>query len=217
MARAGPRRMMKAMSTQRFAQRRDNSVDDHIVLFHDAAWSDYKRLLQLRGERHVPRLAFSRGVLELMSPSRQHEAVKSLIGRLVEVWCAARGIEFDIYGSWTLEREDDQRAVEPAECYVFGGEQEPARPHLAVEVVWTSRRLDKLEIYRALGVRELWIWREGRISVHALRADAYEEIATSEVLPGIDLVELTSFLDRPTMSRAIRDYRAAVEMRFQAR
>jgi len=201
------------MIAQPFAQRDDKPVDDHIVLFHDAAWSDYKRLLRLRGERPVPRLAFSRGVLELMSPSRQHEAIKSLIGRLVEVWCDVRGVEFDVYGAWTLERPDEERAVEPDECYVFGGEREPARPHLAVEVIWTTGRLDKRDIYRALGVRELWFWRKGRITVHALRAGGYEEIATSEVLAGIDLVELTSFLDRPTMSQAIREYRAAVRAR----
>jgi hypothetical protein len=29
-------------------------------------------------------------------------------------------------------------------------------------------------------------------------------------LPGIDLDELASFLDRPTASQAIRDYRAAL-------
>jgi hypothetical protein len=32
----------------------------------------------------------------------------------------------------------------------------------------------------------------------------------SEVLPGIDLDELLSFLDRPTASHAMRDYRAAL-------
>jgi hypothetical protein len=32
----------------------------------------------------------------------------------------------------------------------------------------------------------------------------------SEALAGIDLVEVVSFLDRPTASQAIRDYRAAL-------
>jgi hypothetical protein len=34
-----------------------------------------------------------------------------------------------------------------------------------------------------------------------------------EVLRGIDLAELTSFLDRPSASRAILDYRAALQAR----
>ena len=73
--------------------------------------------------------------------------------------------------------------------------------------------MDKLAIYRGLGVREVWIWRRGRITAHALRGDRYEEIAASEVVPGIDLVEVAGFLDRPTASQAMREYRAALETR----
>ncbi len=204
---------MQAMLGERIAQHDETPVDDHIVLFHDATWSDYERLSELRGERPVPRLAFSKGVLELMSPSREHEALKSLIGRLIEVWCVERDIEFDVYGSWTLESKEAERAVEPDECYVFGGQRDPKRPDLAIEVIWTSGRLDKRDIYRALGVRELWFWRKGRLTAHRLAGDTYEEVPASEVLPGIDLVQLASFLDRPTMSRAMREYRAALSAR----
>lgn len=48
------------------------------------------------------------------------------------------------------------------------------------------------------------------IQVHVLRGTRYEPALQSKTLPGIDLVELVSFLDRPTASRAIRDYRAAL-------
>jgi hypothetical protein len=44
-----------------------------------------------------------------------------------------------------------------------------------------------------------------------LRGAHYEAVPASEALPGIDLVELVSFLDRPTASQAIRDYRAALQ------
>jgi Uma2 family endonuclease len=129
---------------------------------------------------------------------------------LVEAWCLERGVEFGAYGSWTLENKESERGVEPDECYVFGADQSAQRPDLAIEVIWTWRGIDKKEIYRKLGVREIWFWRQNRITVHALRGESYEEIARSEVLPGIDLVQLTSFLDRPTVSQAIRDYRAAL-------
>jgi Uma2 family endonuclease len=201
------------MTAQPFAQHDENPVDDHVVLFHEASWSDYERTLRMRGDRPVPRISFSKGVLELMSPSRQHEALKSLIGRLVEVWCTEREIAFNVFGSWTLESKATEHAVEPDECYVFGDDDDPQRPDLAIEVIWTSGRLDKRDIYRALGVRELWFWRKGRIVAYALRGDRYEEIAESDVLPGIDLVELTSFLDRRKVSDATRDYRAALRGR----
>jgi hypothetical protein len=53
---------------------RDVANDDIIVL-RGATWADYQRLLELRGERPVPRLSYLAGVLELMSPSRSHESL----------------------------------------------------------------------------------------------------------------------------------------------
>jgi Uma2 family endonuclease len=188
-------------------------LDDRIVLLRNAAWSDYQRVLELRGERPVPRLAYLKGVLELMSPSREHETLKSLIGHLVATWCLERGVVFSAYGSWTLENKKTERGLEPDECYVFGEVRDPERPDLAIEVIWTSGGLDKREIYRQLGVREVWFWRGGHLTVHVLRGDQYEEQPHSEVLAGIDLVELAGFLDRPTTSQAILEYRAALQTR----
>jgi len=190
-------------------------VDDHIVRLRNASWSDYQRVLELRADRPIPRLAYLKGVLELMSPSREHAALKSLIGQLVEAWCLERGVEFRAFGSWTLEDKDAERGVEPDECYVFSTVSDPRRPDLAIEVIWTSGGLDKREICRELGVREIWFWRKGGLTSYALRGGQYEVIQSSEVLPGIDLRELASFLDRPTASQAIREYRAAVQARLR--
>jgi Uma2 family endonuclease len=191
----------------------DTPVEDKIVVLYGATWADYQRLLEMKGEKSVPRIAYLEGAIEIMTPSRPHESLKSRIGRLVEAYCLENDIEFSPYGSWTLEKKEAERGVEPDECYVFGTETEPERPHLAIEVVWTSGGLKKLDIYRKLGVREVWYWRRGRLTVHVLRGEIYEEIAASEVLEGIDLVELTRYLDRPTASQAIRDYRKALQQR----
>ncbi len=48
-------------------------------------------------------------------------------------------------------------------------------------------------------MREVWYWRKGRIAAHALRGERYVKITKSEVLP-----------DRPTTSRATREYRQAL-------
>jgi Uma2 family endonuclease len=199
------------MSIPRVADER--SVEDHIVVLHHATWADYQRLLEMRGDHSAPRISYLEGDLEIMAPSRPHESIKSRVGHLVEVWCLERGIEFNAYGSWTLERKDDQRGAEPDECYVFGGNEGAAQPDLAIEVVWTSGGVNKLDIYGKLGVREVWVWRRGTLTAYLLRGDTYHEAASSDVLRGIDLVELASFLDRPTDSQAIREYRARLQER----
>lgn len=187
----------------------DVATEDHVVHLVGATWDDYTRCLEIRGDHSVPRLTYLEGTLELMTPSRDHESLKSMIGRLVEVFCLERDIEFRSLGSWTLGDEGHGRGAEPDECWIFGPEDQDC-PHLAIEVIWTSGGLDKLDVYRALGVREVWCWRRGRITAHALRGDRYQVIPTSEVLPEIDLDLLTSFLDRPTTSRAMREFRAAL-------
>ena len=193
--------------------RDDLPHEDHFVILHGVTWADYQRLLEVRGDRSAPRITFLEGRVEIMSPSRTHESIKSLIGCLVEAYCLERDVEFSTYGSWTLEDKAVDRGVEPDECYVFGQVPDPKRPDLAIEVVWTSGGLNKLEVYRKLGVREVWYWRRGRITPFALRGEEYKELAESEVLPDIDLVELVGFLDRPSTSAAIRDYTAALRRR----
>jgi len=190
--------------------RDDGPVGDQFVHLYGVSWDDYERVLQIRGDRSAPRIAYLEGTLEIMSPSRDHEGLESWIGCLVEVYCLHHGIEFQTYGSWTLKERKEERGVEPDECYVFGTAV-PDRPHLAIEVIWTSGGIDKLKIYRKLGVGEVWVWRRGAIKVYLLRGDAYQEADGSEALAGIDLELLASFLDRPTTSQAIRDYRAVLE------
>jgi Uma2 family endonuclease len=185
--------------------------EDHYVYLRGVTWSDYERLLEIRGDRSAPRLTYLEGTVEIMSPSRTHESIKSIIGCLVEVFCLERGIEFSTYGSWTLASQAEERGAEPDECYVFGRIENPQRPDLAIEVVWTSGGIDKLEVYRKLGVREVWYWRRGVIQPYALRGDRYELIPRSEALSEIDLAALAGFVDSPTTSDAIRRHRATLQ------
>jgi Uma2 family endonuclease len=198
-------------ASPRLLDRDDTPREDHFVHLRGATWEDYERVLAIRGDRSAPRIAYIDGTLEIMSPSRSHESIKSDIGRLVEAWCLERGVEFSTYGSWTLQNKLLKLGLEPDECYVFAGERSAERPDLAIEVIWTSGGLDKLEIYSKLAVREVWHWRRGRISVHVLRGGRYRRASGSKVLPGIDLDQLASFLDRETTSAAIREYRAALK------
>ena len=201
------------MLAERLDEHDDTPVDDRIVVLRHATWADYQRMLELRGEVSVPRIAYLRGDLQVMTPSRLHESLKSTIGRLVEVWCLENDIDFSPYGSWTLEKKEEACGIEPDECYVFGKVSNPERPDLAIEVIWTSGSVDKLDIYRRLGVREVWFWRRGRLTAYVLHGESYAEAGESEVLPGIDLAELARYLDRPTASQAIREYRACLEGR----
>ena len=146
----------------------------------------------------------------LISAATGYEiALKSMIGRLVEAYADERGIDLCSHGSWTVKERGVERGAEADECYVLGT-HEPDRPDLAIEVVWTSGGLDKLDAYRGLLVREVWFWTDGQLTVHELQGDGYVARAGSLLLPGLDLAEVARFATRTDQSQALREFRAGL-------
>lgn len=189
----------------------DAAIEDHRVFLPHATWADFERVLTMRGDGSAPRIAYDRGTIEIMSPSSHYERIKSLISRLVEVYCQEREIDFTALGSWTLKEAPKEAGLEPDECYIFGTDTSLERPHLAIEVMWTAGGIDKLDVYRRLGVAEVWIWQRARLTPYGWRGDQYRPLASSDVLPGLDLALLARFLDGyETTSAAMRAYRAAL-------
>jgi len=71
--------------------------------------------------------------------------------------------------------------------------------------------LDKQEIYRRLGVRELWTLKsDGTLVVRMLENDAWVEAAKTKLLPKLDLAWLVTFLDITPQSKAVRALRDAL-------
>ena len=118
------------------------------------SWEQYEAIVAIRGERSVPRITYLRGELELMSPSIDHEGIKSTMGRLVEAFADELDLSLKAYGSWTVKNAPLERGAEADECYVLGNHR-PEVPDLAIEVTGTGGGLDKLEVWRGLGVREV--------------------------------------------------------------
>lgn len=139
------------------------------------SWTAFQTLLALRGDRARPRMAYLDGEVELMGTSRGHEGVKGKIGSIAQQYCFEREVPLTSYGNWLLDDASEQAGAEPDDCYVSGTEPLAKRcPDLVIEVVWTRGGLDKLEIYRRLGIGEVWFWKRDAISVHVLADGRYE-------------------------------------------
>ena len=183
---------------------------DQRVVMYGVPWSHFEAQLALRGDVSGPRIAYLDGALEFMSPSKDHERIKSYIGCLIEAYALERGIDLSPYGAWTLKKAPRKAGAEPDECYIVGSDQSATAPHLAIEVSWTTGGIDKLEIYRRLGIGEVWFWSEGAIELHLLRGERYERTERSALFPDLDIAQLASFLDRPTALQAVRAFRDAL-------
>jgi len=184
--------------------------DQHVVL-RSMSWQDFEALLAIRGERAGVRMYYLDGEIEIVSPTKIHEGRKTTLARLLEIWAMESEISLNGFGSWTLMKELREAGAEPDECYILG-ETEKDIPDLAIEVEWSrATGIAKPEIYRRLGVRELWTLKsDGKLIVRSLDNGAWVEHARSKLLPKLDLVWLCSFLDVEPQSKAVRALRDAL-------
>jgi Uma2 family endonuclease len=185
--------------------------DDQRIFLRGVSWANYEMIQQIRGERRFPRLTYLEGALTLTRPGRNHERISAMIDVLMAFWAVEAGALVYAYRSWALKSEDQQRGAEADNCYTVGeGDAEKEVADLAVEVVWSHDDPDKLAVYAGLGVREVWVWKASRITVHVLRGDAYVTAPRSELLPALDLALLTRFAERLDQPQALREYRDAL-------
>ncbi|MEN6498840.1 MAG: Uma2 family endonuclease [Thermoguttaceae bacterium] len=177
------------------------------VVLSNVTWATFQALLA-ETDRRGTRFTYDRGALEIMSPSREHERIKTLLGRMIETTTLEWGIPVSSGGSTTLKSELKQRGVEPDECYYIANEPRirgreeidlatDPPPDLAVEVDLTSSSLDQLGIYGALGVPEVWLCDGAVIHVYQLQVDGtYARQSRSDSFPLLPLEPLERFLQR---------------------
>ena len=174
------------------------------ILLSNVPWATYVMLRDTLDSPGV-RMTYLRGSLEIMSPSRTHEVNKTQIARLLELYCLERDIPLFGYGSTTFRKEEKERGLEPDECYCRGLDR-PV-PDIALEVVVTAPAIDKLEVYRGLGVREVWMFRHQAFHLFALTDDHYEPVEQSAVFPEVDLARIAHFAEQPDQHAALRAFR----------
>ena len=103
------------------------------------------------------------------------------------------------YGSIAFQKGEKERGLEADECYARGGDK--LIPDFALEVVVTHGALDKLEVYRGLGIGEVWVYEAGEFRVLRLRGDHYVAVAASEALPRSTSRELRISPSKPINTR----------------
>ena len=179
------------------------------LLFPGLTWEQFKTLEPMLDIPGV-RLSFLDGILEIQKmPGRKHETAKERIGALLETYLLKAGFNYTPTGSLTLENESRLVKCEADKSYELGADRE--RPDLAIEVVVTSGGIDKLEAYKRLQIPEVWFWENSRLSLYALRQQGYEEIASSELLPELDINLLVRCVNMPSHVEAIKEFTMAID------
>lgn len=192
------------------------------VLLENVGWETYESLLSGRGENRAPRFTYDRGMLEVMSPSSEHESISYYLGLMVAVLSEETGVDVYGVGSTTFKRTDIQRGFEPDSCFYIQNEElirgksridlnlDPP-PDLVIGVDITSPTLDKLPIYAQMGISEVWRYDGDDLSFFTLDNKKYSEVETSIVLPPItaqavsNLVEKSKLLGLSSWLQKVRE------------
>jgi len=182
------------------------SPPEQRVLLRNVSWETYERLLAENLERSSPRFTYDRGLLEIMSPSAEHEWYNRLVSDLVKL--LARELRIDVLdlGSTTFEREEVEKGFEPDSCFYvthvkhMRGKKRidlaiDPPPDFVVEVVVTHPSLSMFPICAAFGVSEIWTYDGNRLRIYRLRGSEYTDVPSSRVLAELEADELTDFLE----------------------
>jgi Uma2 family endonuclease len=180
-------------------------AEQHIVL--DAVtWDQYEAIGEIFENRTSLRLTFDRGRLEIMTVSYLHERYKQLLGRLLEEIAELMNVRIAPGGSMTFRRRELERGLEPDQCFWIANEEwmrtkdtwDPAvdpPPDLVAEIEISRNVLDRLAIYAAMGVPEVWRFNGETVRVLRLQPDGqYHESAASPTFPSVPLQGLVRFL-----------------------
>jgi len=181
------------------------SVPENRVTLTNVSWAQY--LAVLGEHEHDGRVAYYQGILEIMTVGFEHESIKRLISRLIDHYALARDVDIHPGGNFTMKREEFQSGIEADDCFYIQSIAklrslqeislpEDPPPDLAIEVDITNPSIDKLAIYAAIGVPEIWRYRDETVDVLLLQVDgSYVSSPTSACLPDFPIPALDEALE----------------------
>jgi Uma2 family endonuclease len=169
------------------------------------SWETYTNLWQDLSNNRCLKLTYYYGNLEIMSPSPEHEYYKEVMGRFVETLAEELNIKIQPLGSTTFRRLN-YGGAEPDKCYYVSNinaiknikrfkPNEEIAPDLILEIDLTSMSNNRLEIYRDLGVKEVWIYSEG-LQILQLKNNQYIKEENSIIFPNLPLLEINDFMQK---------------------
>jgi Uma2 family endonuclease len=165
-----------------------------------------------------------------MTLSHEHESQSYLLARLVDALTEELGLPVKGGRSTTFRRRKKQRGLEPDNCWWIANEaavrgkseidlRRDPPPDLALEIDVTHSSLDRLAIYAALGVPEVWRLENVHLVCYLLAGGQYATSAVSQAFPGLTVADLASFLQLAGQmddNAIVRQFRAWVRQRFPA-
>jgi Uma2 family endonuclease len=179
-------------------------ANNHLVLT-GITWSKFEEIEAVFQGLGVKRFIYLDGKLEIiMNLGREHEYYKRTISLLLEGYFKEKGIRFYSGGSATLGNKEITGCKEPDESYNIHSKKD--LPDLIIEVIVTSGSIEILEIYRRIGIPEVWIWEDGFLTIYVLNNQEYNKLNQSQLLPELDINLLIKYINYHDQYDAVTEF-----------
>ena len=195
------------------------------IVLPNISWKTYNQLITDMGDNRSARLAYNLGILSIKMPSKLHEIINRLLARIVKTLTEELEMEVVDVGSTTFNRQDLEKGAEPDTAFYIQNAQklegldpqipEDLPPDLVIEVDITSPSTERIKIYQALGVSEVWRYTKQRgLVIYCWQSQGYVESNVSSTFVQVTGNVLNQFLQqRQTQSenRVIRTMRSWIQ------
>jgi Uma2 family endonuclease len=163
-------------------------------------WEDYEALLASRRDDAAIKIRYNAQTqqIKIMAPMAGHGNCSQTLADLVTALLRHQNRNWHGFDPVTLKRLREA-GLEPNTCFYIENWQAAIGKEridlsidppsdLAIEVDITS--LTDLEIYQILAIPEVWVYRQGQLSIYVLTANGYEDRSTSPTFPTVDVKTL---------------------------
>lgn len=182
------------------------AVNQKLIL-QNISWEFYEKVLENYKGSNAVHLAYDDGFLEVEVPLSKHEIPIGILSDLITIICLESDIDFVNVGSTTFRRQAREKGCEPDTAFYIQNEKsvrglleidlsKDPPPDLVIEVDITSPSLNKMPIYAALGVSEIWRFKGEKITFHKLFGGVYKEVSNSLAFPSLTDEKVTDFLSK---------------------
>lgn len=170
-------------------------------------WNFYEQILSEYNNSNALHFAYDDGILEVEVSLLKHERPNRVLQDLVTQICLESDLDFHNVGSTTFRQQTKTKGCEPDTAFYLANADivrnleaidlsfDPP-PDLVIEVDKTSPSLDKMPIYAALNVPEVWLYKSDKIEFFQLVGRSYRKVSESISFPILSSEKATEFLQK---------------------
>ncbi len=177
------------------------------LIMQGVGWDFYEQILADYINSNALHFAYNDGILEVEMPKFDYEKVNRFLLRLIEYICLELNLDFANAGSTTFRQQKKTKGCEPDTAFYLANATQvrdldeidltfDPPPDLVIEVDMTSPSLDKMPIYAALNVPEVWLYQGQKVEFFHLVGEKYKKVKSSISIPILSSEKATQLLQK---------------------